>query len=111
MPANLPSAAYLRMENRGTTPLTLHAANSDAYAHVMLHTTTTQGGMARMENAGKLDIAPGDTLEFAPGGHHVMLEQAAKALQPGDTVTLTLWFGDTLLSNASCTVKPANTLK
>jgi copper(I)-binding protein len=49
-------------------------------------------------------------LKFAPGGYHVMLEQATKSLRIGDTVPLVFWFQADQAITAPCVVKPANTL-
>ncbi len=39
-----------------------------------------------------IDIDPGSTIKFLPGGNHVMLEHVTEELTDGDTVTLTFTF-------------------
>src|SRR5690606_10752259 len=109
MPAGLPSAAYFRMENHGAEPLTLHGVHSRQFKRTLLHTSQGKsGGMQALEQA----VLPvGGVLEFAPGGHHVMLEQPLQALEAGQTLPLSFWFGGSLLATTDCAVKPAGTLQ
>jgi periplasmic copper chaperone A len=42
--------------------------------------------------AGGLPIAAGETVNLAPGGNHVMLEQLTRPLKAGEKIPLTLNF-------------------
>lgn len=64
---------YGSLENTTTTPIVLTGARSPDYADVSLHETVQSGAIAGMRPVASLTIAPGERLELAPGGHHVML--------------------------------------
>lgn len=110
LPAKLPAAAYLRVVNAGTRPVTLSGARAPGFGRVMLHATETRNGMAAMVHVHALPVPAGGTVAFSPGGHHVMLEKPAQTLAPGDTVELTLVFDDAPPVATQCEVKPTNTL-
>jgi periplasmic copper chaperone A len=92
LPGDLPLAGYFDLVNRGKRPLTLTAASSPAFKMVHLHRSIEEDGKAMMVPAGNLEIKPGETLRFAPGGYHLMLMQRKKPMQVGDKVQVTLWF-------------------
>ena len=91
-PPGAMSAAYARLTNRGSRPLTLDGARSDAFGGAGLHRTQIVDGMARMRE-GTLEIAPGASAALEPGGWHLMLFDPALILKAGDVVTLTLTCG------------------
>lgn len=51
-------------------------------------------GMVMQEVAGGLPLSAGETVDFAPGGYHVMLLGLAAPLEVGDEFELTLDFQD-----------------
>ena len=109
MPAGLPSAAYFHMENTGNTPLTLLAVHNSHFGSTRLH--TSQGKSGGMKTVSQLVVPAGGSLDFAPGGHHVMLEQPSSPPTPGTNMPLSFLFEGSLLATADCAVKPANTLQ
>src|SRR6202044_3233915 len=48
LPGNLPAGAYVTLENDSDQPATLSGASSAAYAEVMLHQSSNEGGVSRM---------------------------------------------------------------
>ena len=94
LPGDLPLAGYFDLVNQDKRPLTLTAASSPAFKMVHLHRSIEQGGKSMMVPAGNLEIKPGATLHFAPGGYHLMLMDRVKPLQVGDKVPMTLQFTD-----------------
>lgn len=66
------SAGYFSITNTGTVGDTLLGISAD-FPRVELHDMVMDGDVAKMVKleAG-VDIAPGETLTFAPGGKHVM---------------------------------------
>ncbi|MBB3139801.1 copper chaperone PCu(A)C [Halomonas organivorans] len=94
MPGDLPGAGYFQLHNAGDETVTLVGADSDAYEHVMLHMTMNEDGMSSMHSVSELEIAPGDTLEFAPKGYHLMLMKRLQPLAVGDEVEVTFEFAD-----------------
>lgn len=94
MPGDLPAAGYFRLHNTGEETVTLTGAGSDAFGHVMLHQTKQEDGMSSMHAVSELEVAPGDTLEFAPKGYHLMFMKRAVPLAVGDELEVTLEFAD-----------------
>jgi len=108
MPAGLPSAAYFRLDNRGAEMLALTAVDTDAYARVMLHATRTAGGMSHMDHVDAVPVPAHGTVEFAPGGYHVMLEDATRALDVGQSIVLQFKLADAAPVLADCVLRAAN---
>lgn len=84
------SAAYLRIQNRGDSDVTIVTASSAAAAAVAIHRTLSDGDMARMEAVGSLRIPAGEMVDLAPGGLHIMLTGLTADLPPGSALTLRL---------------------
>jgi copper(I)-binding protein len=108
LPGDLPAGAYVTLENTGDQPASLRGATSTIYASVMLHKSSTEGGMGRMSSVDSLAIPAHGKAELSPGGYHLMLMKAATAVKPGDKVKLTLSFGDGSSLDADFLARPAN---
>ena len=61
-------------------------------ARAEVHRTEVQDGIARMREVAVLHVDAGQTLEFKPGGMHVMLTGLRKPLAAGATYELDLLF-------------------
>lgn len=73
-PASAPTAAgYMRITNTGSAPDRLIGVESGLAAMAMMHESRTDAaGIATMAHLEAVEIAPGETVVFAPGGKHVM---------------------------------------
>lgn len=111
LPKRLPAAAYLRLKNSGEQDAVLIGAQAEGFGKVMLHGHEESNGMAAMVHVGQVVIPAGGAFDFAPRGHHVMLEQADFDLEVGSQRPLTLWFEGNTALTAECDVRPAGTLK
>lgn len=89
LPAPLPSAAYFTLRNGADHAIVLERVAAPGFGHVMLHTTEVRDGMAAMAPVPQIEAEPGETVTFAPGGLHVMLEQPAAELTVGGQLPLT----------------------
>ena len=107
MPDALPSGGYFVLRNVGQTSETLIGARSPACGMLMLHVSENKGGMSTMRHVESLDIAAGRTLEFKPGGYHLMCMQATAAIKPGATVAVTLLFQGGMSVTAEFAVRDA----
>ncbi len=87
-----PAAVYFAITNGSEAPAILRAAYVDAAEEAMLHASVEVDGVMRMEHQESIAIAPGETVNFAPGGLHVMAMDLDPALEPGGTVEVTLTF-------------------
>jgi copper(I)-binding protein len=65
--------------------------SSDA-SMVMLHQTTTMGGMSNMSDMDSLTLPPGKPVKLAPGGMHLMITDMKHPLAAGSTLHLVLHF-------------------
>jgi copper(I)-binding protein len=93
-PAPTTAAVYLTLVNQGTYADRLLGATSPAAATVQIHEhRMTAEGVAQMrEVAGGIELAPGASVAFAPGGLHLMLVDLGERLRAGAALPLTLRF-------------------
>ena len=90
-----PAAGYFTLENRGGTPLVLSGASAPDCQSLMLHQSTTEGGIARMAMVASVPVPPHGSVQFAPGGYHLMCMQPSGALLTRTgSETVTLRFAD-----------------
>ncbi len=92
LPAGVPAAGYARLENLSDRAAVLTGAESPAFGEIELHRTVAQAGTMSMVPAGRIEIAPHATLEFASGGYHMMLMHPTHELHRGERVPITLQF-------------------
>lgn len=85
------TAVFGVLQNTGSTPVTVTAADTTVADHTELHETVTKDGVTQMQQ--KQDgftIAPGGEQRLQPGGDHIMLMGLKSPIRPGDQVTVTL---------------------
>ena len=110
LPGSLPAGAYVILGNDGDQPVALTGASSKAYGQVMLHHSSTAGGVSRMTMVDSLTVPAHGTAELAPAGYHLMLMQAAAPVKPGSTVRVLLKFSDGSSLPVDFIARPANAL-
>lgn len=86
------TAAYFRITNTGSMTDFLVAAETPIAGAVELHTHIMDGDVARMRMVPRVELMPGETVEFRPGGLHVMLMDLEEPLSEGEEFMLTLIF-------------------
>lgn len=116
-------AAYMVIENTGSSADALTGGSSDVATAVEVHETyavqpaesTGMGGvpspaasgdgmgsgMMGMRRIDRLDIPAGGSVELKPGGYHIMLIGLTRELKAGEDITVTLAFekaGDVVLT-------------
>jgi copper(I)-binding protein len=84
--------AYMTLRNAGAAPDRLVKIASPAAEKAEMHETRVAGGMAMMRPVAAVELAPGATVEFRPGGLHLMLMGLARPLKEGESLTLVLTF-------------------
>lgn len=94
MPGRTVTAGYLTLHNHTAVEQQLVAVSSAAFARIELHQHSHRDGMMRMEQVDAITIAANASVSLAPGGLHLMLFEPVAALQPGQTVGLTLVFAN-----------------
>jgi copper(I)-binding protein len=87
-------AVYFTAENRGSTTDTLIGVSSPVAerAEMHTHTHTMKDGMMMMHQLDSIEVPAGGTLEFKPGGNHIMLIGLKHPLLEGERFPLTLKF-------------------
>jgi copper(I)-binding protein len=85
-------AGYLAITNKGPEPDRLIGGSVAAAARIELHTMTMENGIAKMRPLPSLEIKPGATVEFTPGGMHMMFVGLKQPLKQGQTLKGTLVF-------------------
>lgn len=86
------TAGYLKITNPGDSPLRLISVESEAFNSSSIHKTQVVDGKSQMRHIDKLDIPPGNSVQFEPGGLHIMLMGPKKSLVVGESLPLTLTF-------------------
>jgi hypothetical protein len=78
---------YLTITNTGTTPDRFLGGTLAQAARMEVHQMKMEGGTMRMrEVKGGLEIAPGQKVEFTPGGYHIMFMDLRAPFKQGDTL-------------------------
>jgi copper(I)-binding protein len=83
---------YMTIKNNGITPDRLIGGSIDVAANFELHSMVMKNGIAKMRDLKDVEIGPGQTSEFKPGGSHVMFVDLKHPLSKGEHVKGTLVF-------------------
>ena len=79
-------AGYGTLRNRCAVAFSVRDVKAPDFAMAMVHQTVVESGMSRMRLARDLRAPARGTLEFAPGGSHMMLMHPKRAIREGDRV-------------------------
>ena len=90
VPQQTATGAFLQLSSGQDARLV--QANSPVAAVVELHEMTMDGNTMQMRAIAGVDLPAGKTVEFKPGGLHVMLMGLKSQVKAGDKVPLTLVF-------------------
>ncbi|MGP4844765.1 copper chaperone PCu(A)C [Marinobacter sp. 1Y8] len=86
-------AAYLTLTNTSDEAMVLTGVTTPVTDNASIHETQKVDGSLRMEKlSGGLDIEPGQTVTFTPGGYHIMLMNMPEPLVEGAAFPITLEF-------------------
>jgi periplasmic copper chaperone A len=105
LPGTLPSGGYFTLHNGGNKPVSLNGASSPACGMLMLHKSETESGVSSMEMIDGIDVPAGATVQFAPGGYHLMCMDPK--MKPGTKAKVTLSFTGGANVTADFAVKDA----
>lgn len=108
LPGSLPAGGYVSFENLSDRAVSIVGASSPDYAEAMVHRSSTDGGMGRMEMVDSVPLPPKGKLAFSPGGYHVMLMDAKHPVKPGDKVVVTFKLSDGENLPVTLLARPAN---
>lgn len=84
---------YFKVTNTGTAPDRLVGGATDVAQRFEIHEMSMDNGVMKMrELAQGIEIKPGETVEFKPGGYHAMFVGLRKQLMQGQHFKATLKF-------------------
>ena len=86
------SAAYFVIMNDGGGADTLIGVRSEVASSTEIHQTRIENDVAQMVPVARVEVPAHGSIEFNPGGYHVMLVGLTQDLKVGDTLKLTLQF-------------------
>jgi periplasmic copper chaperone A len=87
------AGGYMKIVNTGTTPDRLIGGSTSAAPKFEIHEMSMDGGVMKMRQLPKgIEIKPGQTVEFKPGGYHLMFVGITAPLEQGKRVKGTLEF-------------------
>ena len=86
------AAVYLNIKNSSETMDRLLSVGSARASMAMIHRSFEQDGIMRMEMQDSVEIRPGTTVSFEPGGLHIMLTNLDAPLKQGQVFPLRLTF-------------------
>ncbi len=64
-------------------PMQLIGVTTPVAGTAEVHEMKQEGDIMRMRQVAKVDLPAGQTVEFKPGGYHLMLMDLKQALKPG----------------------------
>jgi copper(I)-binding protein len=62
-----------------------------------MHETILEDGVSRMRSLDTVEVAPGATVDFTPGGKHLMLMGIGPETGPGASVDIEITYDDGLM--------------
>ena len=84
------TAGFGTLHNRTTETIDIEGFSSAAFRDVSLHRTEVIDGVSSMSEVREYTLAPGESLEMAPGGYHLMLMGPLTNMTADQVVTLDL---------------------
>jgi len=94
IPGTETTAAYFTLSNNTTQEITITHVTSTEFESVQIHESAIEDGMSRMYKLGDLRILAGTSVQFQPGGKHLML---MRPIGDFDAVTLDFHAGKAVM--------------
>ncbi len=92
VPGQQGTGAFMKLTSRQAMQLV--GVSTPVAGTAEVHEMKMQGDIMRMRQVAGVDLPAGQTVEFKPGGYHLMLMDLKQTLKPGTSVPLTLVFRD-----------------
>lgn len=73
IPGQDKTVAYMDVQNRTASAVTLVGASSPSVRAMEIHTTQMDDGVMRMRRLKTVEVPAGEKVRFEPGGRHLML--------------------------------------
>lgn len=92
-PAARVGGGYLKLKNESAAPDRILGGSSAVAGKVEIHLMEMNDGIMKMRPVpGGVEIPAGGTVEFAPGGYHLMLMELKKPIVEGEMIPVTIEF-------------------
>lgn len=88
LPGTNLTAGYLTLANDSDQPIAIDKVTSPQFARVEMHETVIQDDVARMVSLAPLIVEPHASVQFEPGGKHLMMSVSSKEIVAGMPVTV-----------------------
>jgi copper(I)-binding protein len=85
-------AVYFLLQNHSAGSEELTGVSSESAQAVEMHEPSMEGDVMKMQQVTSIPIAGKESVEFAPGGLHIMLIGLNEDLQAGDEIQVILHF-------------------
>ena len=95
-------AGYLSLTNTTGQGIRITKVTSPHFESVEIHESVLEDGISRMLRLDEIEIPPGRTVRFEPGGKHLMIQYS---VDTPTVVTLNFHAGDALLLSVSTAVE------
>jgi len=95
------SAGYLTLSNNTANTITIDRVASPEFESVAMHESVLDNGISRMYPLDTVSIPAGKSVQFKPGGKHLMLMRPTGDV---DSATLEFYAGDALLLTVDATM-------
>jgi copper(I)-binding protein len=91
LPPGVPNtAAYFSIQNHSDTSQILISATADFATKAEIHNHILVNDMMSMQQQSEVVIQPGESVQFAPGGLHIMIFGLKTPLREGQSVEISL---------------------
>lgn len=91
LPPGVPNtAAYFSIQNQSDTSQILIGATADFATKAEIHNHILVNDMMSMQQQSEVVIQPGESVQFAPGGLHIMIFGLKTPLREGQSVEISL---------------------
>lgn len=101
------AVGFLCIDNTGASGDRLLSVSSPAVEHIEIHQMSMSGGVMKMRaQPDGIAVPAHTTVEFEPGGYHLMLFGPSAALKEGDQVPITLKFARAGAMQTELVVEP-----
>lgn len=87
-------AGYFALRNPCGSDVVLTGVSTARFRSASMHQTRIDGGISRMLPLERVSIRPGETIDFSPGGRHLMLMSPDASVRTGEKVRLVLQFAN-----------------
>jgi copper(I)-binding protein len=85
-------AVYFLLQNHSAFQDELTGVSSEASQAVEMHESQMEGDVMQMRQILSIPLRGKESIEFGPGGYHVMLVSLKQELKTGDEIQITLHF-------------------